>query len=93
MFSAVKYYEYADITRGEAGFVDVSPTEGWMFFRIELFGDSTVSDSLDRSAEFGASTYYSVRLANNTTANNAKSGLLLRNQRRLRTSLRLDECD
>ena len=81
VFSADKYYEYADITRGEAGFADVSPTEGWMFFRVELFGDSTVSDSLDRSAEFAASTYYSVRLANNSSANNAKSGLLLRNQR------------
>ena len=81
MFSADKYYEYADITRGEAGFTDVSPTEGWLFFRVELFGDSTVSDSLDRSAEFAASTYYSVRLANNSSSNNAKSGLLLRNQR------------
>ena len=29
------YFEFLDITRGEAGF---SEATGWLFFRIELFG-------------------------------------------------------
>jgi serine-aspartate repeat-containing protein C/D/E len=78
------YYEYGDITRGQAGQFDENATNGWLFFRIELFGTSKVSDSNDRSAEFANGTFYSIRLGNNTTgtpngADNPSNGILLRN--------------
>ncbi len=76
-----QYYEYIDITRGRAGSVDVNANTGWLFFQIELFGDSTVKSDLDRAQEFAASTYYTVRLGNNASANDARSGIALRNQR------------
>jgi Domain of unknown function DUF11/Prealbumin-like fold domain len=76
-----KYFEYGDITRGRAGSLDASAAEGWLFFQVELFGDSTVSDSLSRTSEFGSSMYYSVRLGKNADPNKANGGILLRNQR------------
>src|SRR5918999_414963 len=76
-----KYFEYGDITRGRAGTLDTSATEGWLFFQVELFGVATVSESLDRSTEFGNGTYYSVRLGSNADPNKANGGILLRNQR------------
>ena len=76
-----KYFEYGDITRGRAGSLDSSASEGWLFFSLELFGDSTVSESLSRSSEFGNGTYYSVRLGSNADPNKANNGILLRNQR------------
>ncbi len=68
------FYEFVDITRGFTGY-DAT----FMYFRIELYGPDTVSDSLSRSAEFGNGTYYSVRLANNVSANAANNGIMLRN--------------
>ena len=69
-----KYYEYIDITRGRAGAVDVDADNGWLFFQIELFGDSTVAPDLARAQEFAASTFYTVRLGNNSSANDATLG-------------------
>jgi serine-aspartate repeat-containing protein C/D/E len=76
------YFEIADITRGEAGSAPLpdDATHGWMFFRIELFGDATVSDAGGRSVDFGAGTYYSVRLGQNANPNKANNGVLLRNE-------------
>ena len=45
------YFEYIDITRGRTGFADVDANNGWMFFEIELFGDSEVAADLKRTAE------------------------------------------
>jgi protocatechuate 3,4-dioxygenase beta subunit len=75
------YYEYADITRGNAGFADVNATDGWLFFRVELFGEAKVDGALSRALEFANSTYYSVRLGSNANPNQANNGILLRNQR------------
>ena len=72
--SSGTFYEFVDITRGFIGY-DAT----FMYFRIELYGPDTVSDSLSRSAEFGNGTYYSVRLANNVSANAANNGIMLRN--------------
>jgi hypothetical protein len=74
-YAAEKYYEYVDITRASAGYDDT-----YMYFRIELFGEFSVDDSGSRSDSFGNGTYYSIRLGN-TSSNDPRGGILLRDQR------------
>jgi acyl-CoA thioesterase len=75
------YFEYADITRGRAGFQDVDVSNGWLFFEIELFGNSQVDSTLKREDKFAEGTYYTVRLGTGTGTNKAGNGIILRNQR------------
>src|SRR5688572_16644644 len=75
------YFEFIDITRGQAGFADVDATTGWLFFQIELFGEREVTSDLERVSQFGTSTFYTVRLGARTAAPESGEGIALRNQR------------
>ncbi len=62
--AAEKYYEYLDIVEGRFGF-----DSRYMYFSIELWGDSFIDESGEPDQEFGSGTHYNVHLSNDPTGN------------------------